>query len=103
MHGHTLNLSDDLTTCKEIILNNAASTIIIRSDGVRNGVPVKIFTNGNINQTKLEGSSNFIFYTTNNDKTFAVSNWSNFTIHSTNEVTVNNTNSGSHPLYHGRH
>jgi hypothetical protein len=98
MHGRTLNLSGDLTTCKEIILNSAASTIVIRGDGARNGIPVKIFTGGNMNQPKCDGASNFIFYTTNNDKTVAISNSSNFTIHSTNEVTMNNINS-SFTLY----
>jgi hypothetical protein len=93
MHGRILNLSGDLTTCKEIILNNVASTVVIRGDGTRNGVPVKIFTNGKMNQPTFDGASNFIFYTTNNDKMVAVSNSANFTIHSTNDVTINNTNS----------
>ena len=94
MHGRTLNLSGDLTTCKEIILNSAASTVVIRGDGARNGAHVKIFTNGNMNQATCDGASNFFFYTTNNDKTVVVSNSSNFTIHSTSDVTMINTNSG---------
>lgn len=98
MHGRTLNLTGDLTSCKEIILNSTASTVVIRGDGTRNGTPVKIFTDGNLNQPICDGASNFIFYATNSDKTLAVSNSSNFTIHSTNEVVMNNTNS-SFTLY----
>jgi hypothetical protein len=93
MHGRTLNLNSDLTNCKEIIFNSAASTVIIRGDGTRNGTPVKIYTNGNSNQPTFDGASNFIFYTTGNDKTIAVSNSSDFTMYSTHEVTMNDTNS----------
>src|SRR5690606_16107048 len=92
MHGRILNLSSDLITCKQIILNSAATTVIIRGDGTRNRAPVEIFTEGNLNQTKFEGASNFAFYTTNNDKALDVSNSSNFIVHSSNEVTMNNTN-----------
>ncbi|HRY35081.1 MAG TPA: hypothetical protein P5249_04165 [Smithellaceae bacterium] len=98
MHGRILNLSSDLITCKQIILNSAATTVIIRGDGTRNRAPVEIFTEGNLNQTKFEGASNFAFYTTNNDKALDVSNSSNFIVHSSNEVTMNNTNT-SFTLY----
>lgn len=90
--GLFLNLADHLTTCREIVLNSAASTITIRGDGNRNGVPVKIFTNGNSNQPKFDGASNFIFYTTKNDREVTVSNSSNFAIYSTNDVILKDTN-----------
>ncbi|MHB8137507.1 MAG: hypothetical protein ACYDGO_03855 [Smithellaceae bacterium] len=91
--GLTLNLSSNLTNCSEIVLNSAISTVTIQGDGIRSGVPVKIYTNGNNNTPIFSNASNFSFYTTNNDKTVTISNSSNFTIHSTNEVTLNNTNS----------
>lgn len=90
--GLFLNLAGHLTTCQEIVLNSAASTITIQGDGNRNTMPVKIFTDGNSNQPKFDRASNFIFYTTKNDRAVTVSNSSNFTIYSTNEITLKDTN-----------
>jgi len=90
--GLTLNLTSNLTTCSQIVLNSAISTVTIQGDGTRSGVPVKIYTNGNHNQPKFNAASNFIFYTANNNQEFTVTNSLNFTIHSTNTGTFNSAN-----------
>ena len=98
--GLSLNLTTNLTTCAEIVLNSAITTITITGDGTRSGQPVRIYTNGTINQPTFSNASNFIFYT---NRPFTVGNSSNFTIHSTNTGTFNTQQQQFYPLHHRDH